>query len=156
MVYQLDYDLHLIRKRLKKDGVRDYDPAAIPIPANAPDTFRVYFVTPGGEIPVGFNPTPREMLTIKTLAYACRDEGDSYVFVLQHAYILEVLKLNSWGLIYALSLFSKRNVLQPLLQQVVEGLVSTWRTENQAITGTEQLVNASDEDILAYLYKDKS
>ncbi|MDP3014141.1 MAG: hypothetical protein Q8M92_07870 [Candidatus Subteraquimicrobiales bacterium] len=151
MTYLLDYDLYLIRKHLK---IEDAD-NVVPIPANAPEYFRIYFSTLKGELPLGIvNPGAKELLFLKSLAYTCGGKGDSLVFVIRHSHIVEVLTLDSWGLLYALSaLLVNQNVLQPLFADSVHRIMNAWPELLEKI-GLPP--DASDEDILNFLYKDKS
>lgn len=149
MPYLLDYDLYLIRKHLK---IEDAD-NIVPIPANAPAYFRIYFSTPKGEVPLGIeNPPAKDMLFLKSLAYTCGGKGDSLVFVIRHSHIEEVLTLDSWGLLYALSAFARSNAVLPLFAESFHRILRVW----PELLEKNGLTQMSDEDILHFLYKDKS
>lgn len=151
--FLIDYDLYLAKKHLAAAGIPVKLPQAVPISANAPEHYRVYFATPVGEITLGIDhPAAGEILFLKAMD---RPNGEFFIFVLNGAHLVDVITPSARTVIDCLSVFVERNVLQPRIQQDVLRTSSLWIEQLQKGQDST-LAEASDEDILGFVYKGSS
>lgn len=151
--FLIDYDLYLARKYLAAAGLPVKLPQAVPISANAPEDYRVYFAAPTGEIILGiYKPAAHEILYLKAMD---RPEGAFFIFVFKGPHLIDVVNPSAETVVDCLSVFAERNVLRPSFPQEFSRIVSLWREELLKVEDSTP-ASASDEDILDLVYRGSS